>query len=213
MDWFSLLNMGYNVCATAVSDAHQVNEGVGYGRNLVRVGKNKDSAAAVTASDILAALKAQKSVVSNGPFLQVWYDNVETMGSGEVISLGDRVKKTVKVRVRVQAPAWMDVSSLEVYANGRPLPLHEVAGKLFHQESAKEGELISTALPIANTVPTATVRADVEVEMYPQIDTWYVFVVKGTAAIDPVGNGTPFAFTNPVYVDLDGKGFEPPMMQ
>ena len=46
----------------------------------------------------------------------------------------------------------------------------------------------------------------------PRVDTWYVVVVRGNRSLAPVvpklgdRDVLPFAFTNPIWVDVDGDG-------
>jgi hypothetical protein len=115
------------------------------------------------------------------------------------------------VHLKAQAPTWMDLSSLQVYGNGRPIPLAAANGALTEEPGPVTGTLvndISTAIPIAGAATTdPIVRADVTITLTPTVDTWYVFVVRGTSSLNPVGNGSPFSYTNPLYVDVDGGGF------
>ena len=206
MDWFSLLNLGRHTCAVGASDAHARNSGVGYCRNLLRLGTDKPDQTTMTA--ILDAVLAQKNVVSNGPFIQVFVGGLERMGHTEVVTA---TGNQVVVRVKAQAASWLNLSSLLVYGNGRPVPLALVDGKLVEQSPAPADptSLFVTALPIPGGTSDAIVRADVEVTLKPAVDTWYVFIVEGTGNLSPVGNGSPFAYTNPLYVDVDGNGFTP----
>jgi len=57
-------------------------------------------------------------------------------------------------------------------------------------------------------------RLDITVELTPAVDTWYHVLT-----FDPVRNLTPVypgrasaAFTNPIWVDLAGDGFDPPIL-
>ena len=59
------------------------------------------------------------------------------------------------------------------------------------------------------TTATAVVRADVDIQLYPTVDTWYVFVVRGAGNMAPVNGGGVFAYSNALYVDVDGGGFKP----
>jgi hypothetical protein len=200
-DWFTMLNLGKHTCAVGDSDAHNRNDGVGYSRNLLRMGRDSGPAA----GDVVAAVQAQKNVVSNGPFVHVLHGGVEAMGHTEVVSLDGA---DLVLRVVVAAPTWIPVDSLTVYANGRPLRFYEVTGKLFEDETASETLPLSQAIPVAHATTGPVVRLDTDVHLFPKQDTWYVFLVQGPGSLAPVGDGTPFAYTNPVYVDVDGGGFK-----
>lgn len=212
-DWFSMLNMGNHLCAMGNSDSHNRNDGVGYSRNFLRVGTDKPSE--VTFADLLAAVFAQRNVVSNGPFLRLMVKEpdsptfVERMGHAEMVK---PVGGDVTVDLTVTAASWVDVSRMEVYANGRPLHLIEVAGVLLENEIPEDTDPLWVPIPLPNTTPTDVERLRTMVHLYPKVDTWYVFLVRGGQNLTPVGMGTPYAYTNPLYVDADGDGvFTPPM--
>jgi hypothetical protein len=205
-DWFGWLNLGRAVAGTGNSDTSFPNEGSGWPRSLVRVGKiDLDKLAT---ADLLAAVRAQKVVVSNGPFIRVLVGGKEKMGATEPV---EPAGGKLVVRLQVQAPPWVDVSSLEVFGNGRPVSLVEIGGRLIHKDDAEEGELVTTPVPITNTTPTAIVRVDIDVDLFPAEDTWYVFLVRGKGDLAPAGRGEPYAYTNPLYVDVDGGGFVAPL--
>ncbi len=207
MDWFSLLNLGRHTCAVGASDAHARNSGVGYSRNFLRLGVDRPDQTTMDA--VIDAVLAQKDVVSNGPFLQVFVDGVEKMGHTEVVSAPS---KSITVRLKVQAASWMNVSSLQVYGNGRPIAFDAADGALTEAAgtvTVAQAAVLTTAIPIVGSMGAdPVVRADVPITLHPQVDTWYVFVVQGTGNLSPVGNGHPFAYNNPLYVDVDGGGFK-----
>lgn len=203
-DWFGWLNLGHPLCAVSNSDSHFRNHGVGYGRNLLRVGDKTPDV--LTDADIADAVTGQRVVVSHGPFLQVFAGGVERMGPAEALAPDGEGK--VALRLKVQAPTWMDVSSLEVYANGRPLVLDAVDGDLVQREGDLSGAPLSVALPLAGQPAVGAVRADVDIVVHPAVDTWYVFVVRGAGTLWPVVGAAPLAYTNAVYVDVDGGGFK-----
>lgn len=204
MDWFSMLNQGMHTCAMANSDAHNRNDGVGYGRNLLRLGT--DDPTKVTGIDVVDAILAQKNVVSNGAIIRVTVGGKEKMGHTELVQAED---KKITVHLVVSAAPWINLSTLEVYANGRPLPIKNLGGILIHDEVAPEDEEISTDLaPLKPVSADGAVRLDADLQLFPSRDTWYVFVVRGTGSLAPAGDGAPFAVTNPLYVDVNQDGFQ-----
>lgn len=201
-DWFAMLNAGYPIAAVANSDAHDRNDGVGYGRNLVRVGTDRPGD--MTTADVTTALLAQRVSVSNGPFIRLLFEGRDRMGKEDLVVPTD---KSVVVQVIVEAPTWVDVDALEVYANGRPLPVVAVGKELLQDETASPGQHMTVALPLSGGTLSESIRLDATLRLFPKKDTWYVVVVKGRGSLEPVGRGTPWAYTNPLYVDLDGDGF------
>ncbi len=206
-DFFSLLNQGKHACAVGVSDAHDRNDGVGYSRTYLAMGTDDPSQA--ERDLILDALLAQKAVVSNGPFIRLTVGDKNPLGHTDPTALPE--DGPLVVDVQVLAASWIGVSRLEVYANGRPVRLQEVAGILIEIENPKATDPLFAPIPLPNTTPTAVERLHTQVHLFPKQDTWYVFVVKGEGDLAPVGDGRPFAYTNPLYVDVDGGGWTPPM--
>ncbi len=203
-DWFAWLNTGHPITAVSNSDSHFRNHGVGWGRNLLRLGTK--TPATVTTADITAAVKAQQVVVSYGAFVQTFVDGVERMGPTEMVT--PKVDGTVTIHVKAQAPTWMDLAGLEIYGNGRPVPLDLVDGKLVQKTGDLTGAALATVLPIAGQPANGALRADVDVVLKPVVDTWYVVVVRGGGTLQPLTGGTPDAYTNALYVDVDGGGFK-----
>lgn len=197
-DFFGLLGMGKTVCAVGVSDAHDRNDGVGYSRTYLYLGT--DDPSKVSTDQIVEALKAQKAIVSNGPFIRLRVGEKSPLGHTEPVEIVQG--EPLVINVQVLAASWINVTRLEVYANGRPLRLMEVAGTLFEIENPKSGDPLFVPIPLPNTTPTEIERLNTTVNLFPKQDTWYVFVVKGEGGLEPVGDGKPFAYTNPLYVKV-----------
>lgn len=196
-DFFGMLNAGRTVCAVGDSDAHNRNDGVGYSRNYVRLGT--DDPSAVTAPEVVAAVLAQRVVVSNGPFLRVTHDGIDRMGHTEVVTVPDN---EVVLHVRIEAAPWVAVDRLEVYHRGRPLSLKWTGKTLAQDVDAEPGTALTAAVPAPNGTPDPVVRLDADVRLFPEGDDWYVFVARGPGGLSPVGDGGVFAYTNPVYVQV-----------
>lgn len=205
-DFFALLNQGRPVCALGNSDTHGRNEGTGYPRNFVRFGQ--DEPAKVRGADLVAALRDQQVSVSNGPFVTATVNGQPAMGLMHAVSL--RGAPSATLEVKVQAPTWIKVSTLEIYENGRPLTLTKPgSGRLVAVEPGTPGGTLSAALD-AGDQKSDSVRFDGTVTVLPKRDAWYVIVVRGPGSLAPVGPGAPYAYTNPLYVDLAGDGWTAP---
>jgi len=205
-DWFSLLNQGKTICALGNSDTHQRNGGTGYPRNFLKLGVDDPKLA--TGDALVAAIKAQKVSISNGPFVKVLVNGSDAMGKSAALNLAGAQAATLGVTV--QAPSWVSVSTLEVYANGRPLSLAKSGPGAF-QQVADGAAGSSLQAPIdAGDAKSAVVRLDGAVTVTPAKDTWYVVVVRGTGSMEPIAGGTPYAYANPVYVDTAGDGWTAP---
>lgn len=180
-DWFGLLNSGRAVCGVANSDCHDPGDGCGWPRTYLRAG---DDPGLLTDDDIVHAVKGQHAVGSRGIWLTVTANGEARMGHAELVDGAS----AVALRAVAQAPAWVTVTQVELYANG-----------LFVESRAA-------------TAPTGadTTWLDTTFDVTPTRDTWYVVVARGPSPAQPVFGGGAFAFTNPVYVDVDGGGFTAP---
>ncbi|PKN56864.1 MAG: hypothetical protein CVU56_13845 [Deltaproteobacteria bacterium HGW-Deltaproteobacteria-14] len=180
-DWFGLLNSGRAVCGVANSDCHDPGDGCGWPRTYLRAG---DDPALLTDDDIVHAVKGQHAVGSRGIWLTVTANGEARMGHDELVDGAS----AVALRAVAEAPAWVTVTQVELYANG-----------VFVESRAA-------------TPPAAgeTTWLDTTFDLTPTRDTWYVVVARGPSPSQPVFGGGAFAFTNPVYVDVDGSGFTAP---
>lgn len=178
-DWFSLLNRGHRVFATGSTDNHYTERGeMGFPRTYVRM--PTDDPAAASVPDVRSAFKAGRLVVTCGPF-------VETMlGAAEI---GDTARITgdeVTLHVRIAAPAWMSVSSLEVIVNGR---------------------IVLTQPIDPPGASTERFDGDVRVPVNAGRDGWVIVRVRGDESHGVWARNRPsFAFTNPIFLDGNDDG-------
>ncbi len=205
-DWFALLNMGRPVCGLGNSDTHQRNGGTGYPRNFLLLGT--DDPRAATGDKLVAAITGQQLVVSNGPFVTVTVNGQPAYGKSHAVNL--QGASSVKLGVKVQAPSWVDVQTLEVYANGRPLSLTKTgAGTFVQSADGAVGSALQAPID-AGDAKSAVVRLDGTVQVTPAKDSWYVVIVRGAKSMEPVAGGSPLGYTNPVYLDVAGDGWTAP---
>jgi hypothetical protein len=169
-DWYALLNAGIRVTATGNSDSHKLTyHEPGVPRNYVRVGD--DAPASFDERAFIDAVRQGRSVVSAGPFVHLTASGAEV---GDTIAPGDGVD----VRVHVEAPPWVDVSTVQL---------------------VRRGEIVATWRPHATTDP---VRLDVTARLALRPGDWVLAIARGDrpmAFLHRAG-ALPFGFTNPVYV-------------
>ena len=179
LEWFSLLSAGRRYTAVGNSDSHWLSrEFVGYPRTYLRV--SSDDPTAVTPEEVVAALRAGRAFVTNGPFLDV------TLGDAGPGDLAKATEGRVTLSVKVRAPAWVDVTRAEAWVNG-----------------VRAG--VAPAIPDAKGDLRLVWQTDFELER----DSWIVVVVHGEHNLDvvlPKVGAKPFAFTNPIWIDADGDG-------
>jgi hypothetical protein len=197
--WFSMLNQGLRKVATAVTDTHSVamRHG-GFPRSYVA-----DDVADMRDLDVKRfddALKEGRLIGTSGPFVRVRATtSFGSAGLGETLTA---TAKGVALAIEVQAPCWIPVEEIRVFANG---------------------QLIArTALAPGCTSP---LRYSNQLQFLPSVDTYYVVEAGQKLPID--GSEPPWptgimsvlepavlslAFTNPIFIDVDGNGkFDPPM--
>ncbi|MCZ6601396.1 MAG: CehA/McbA family metallohydrolase, partial [Planctomycetota bacterium] len=105
---------------------------------------------------------------------------MEGPGGARIGSVVHYPEGDVPIRVRIQTAPWIEVNRLQVVANGRVV--HDLE---------PEGDEIDLAVPLEG-------------------DGWIVVIVRGDRTMEPVLAATPFAFTNPIWIDRAGDGFDPP---
>ncbi len=197
-DWYNMLNDGMHLVGMGNTDTHQVfSQEIGYPRNFVQVGV--DDPSTVPEFAFRDAVRQGHTFFTNGPFVETWVDG---QGPGNLV---DASSGNVDLRVRVQAPDWVAVDTVNVIVNGQ------------------------LARTIAVPAFTTVVRFDDVISLPIDRDSWIAVEVKGgqcevdatnacivpgcPGRLDPVIPplyGTdpvcPYAHSNPTYVDRDGDG-------
>lgn len=189
--WLQLLNQGHRYAAVAVCDAHTV-WGNGVGGWRMYMPSASDDPAEIDWRENSRAAKAGRSYLTTGPFLQV------TTGDGTGPGGETRASKGgVKLRVRVQCTDWLDIDRVTVLVNGRP-------AKTFTREKD------------AAKFKDGVVKFDETLDMKLREDAHIIVVACAEKSDLRTGYGTspqrrihPFAYHNPIFVDVDGNGFKP----
>jgi len=193
-DYFALLGAGLRVAAMGNSDTHHEGEGVGWPRNFLRL--DTDVPAAVTKEQVVAAIRAQRVHVGQGCLIELFVDDARPMGQDEALPATPDA-----IRVRVQAPAFVSVSTLELYVNGRAMPLVDDGEGGFAIDAG--GSLVAD---LAGRAVDDTVRFDASVSGFAAGDL-VVFAIARGGPLSPIGSGNALCYTAPLYVDDGGDGF------
>ncbi len=176
-EWFELLNVGHRYTAVGNSDSHHVVfQWAGWPRTYVRV--PDQDLFHVAPLEVARALTGGHAVVSCGIFVLPTANG--SAGPGDTVQ-GSRVSLAISLR----APDWIDVSRVEVYANGAKV------------EDRTRDE--SLRKPVWNLTLDLEFKAD----------TWLVVVARGDKFMNDALPGKwikPFGFSNPIYVDADSDG-------
>ncbi len=212
-DWFSLLNQTEFatlpfIPGTGVSDSHRLTvEAAGYFRTFVAHPSDLPAALDVTALD--DNVKAGNMIGTTGPFIRF----TVTEGGGGTAGLGQTLapsSPTVNLNIRVDAANWIPVEEVRVYQNGFLVLSFDANSTPPVKPGAKR--------PQSQSKRRVT-RFDASVAVTISQDAY--FLVEAGAKLSPLPAPDPFAstivpglvpiaFTNPIFVDLAGDGFDPP---
>lgn len=147
--------------------------------------RNLVRADAATDEAFYAAMKAGRSQASSAPFIE--------FTAGDAI-LGDTVvpespDDPVVFSIRVTAPDWAPLEMVRLVGNGALIQEWDVSDA------------------------SGLVRLEVDVPVAPPHDAWYHVVAYAESGdLAPLYPGRPsMAFTNPIWVDLAGDGFDAPI--
>ncbi len=179
-DWYNILNSGQRVTGVGNSDSHTVEKLLaGMPRNYIA--SPTDDPSLIDEKTLSQNINKGRVSVAQGLYVQMWVNGVQhrsdtTLTGGEIA-----------VRVKVQAPEWIDCDSVQIIGNGKIL-------RRFPAHPAKNG-----------------VKFDKTISMKISEDTWLIAVATGDESMAPMIHDapdpiTPLGFTNPVWVDADEDG-------
>ncbi len=176
LDLVAMARRGKMVAATGNSDSHQLlYQEAGYPRTYVRArGPSVEDA-------VVLGLRTRETTVSSGPFVTM------SVNGGPIGSM-QRVgtERTVRVRVRVEAPAWVPVDSVELWVDDTPKVKESVRGP------ARDGVRFEKEYSLV-------IAADATILAWAESQTpigW----------ISPYTQARAIGFTGLVYVDANGDG-------
>lgn len=223
--WLTMISRGFSPTGTAVTDTHRLYSDLGgIPRTFVFVDPAHDSAETFDEDVFTTAITEGRAVGSNGPFFRVELANQagDTAGLGELLESED---DAVTARITVDVPEWLPVDTIDIYSNldadeiitapgevrTEPVPptsshaidwqpedLKEAfSGEQTHRHRQKTVEIPLTITEDAYIVVVVR-AADEEASMWP---------------VAPRQNLKPFAFSNPIFVDRDGGGYDNPPLK
>jgi hypothetical protein len=191
--WLQLLNTGKRIWGVAVADAHTVyGNGVGSWRTYLP--SATDDPERVSSSEIIRNATSGQMILSSGPFLQVSTPQGDLAGSTVIAK-----EREVTLNVKVQCADWYDIDRVQVLVNGRQVP-----------------ELNFTRASHPAMFSADVVRFSQPLKVKLEGDAHLIVVAIGENSTLEKGFGTsdqakihPCAYNNPIFVDVDGNGFEP----
>ncbi|MBM4281051.1 MAG: hypothetical protein FJ137_09925 [Deltaproteobacteria bacterium] len=211
-DWIKLLLSGKRVVGTANSDSHEPEkEEPGSPRTYIRA--PSDDPAQLTPDAIVKAFADGDVLMTNGPFVRVTIDG---KGLGQTVT---GATQTLSIHVE-QAP-WVKADTLKVFSGTT----------VVHEEpfdGTKNDFTITVATPadtvllveVSSTKESSTLFPSIYPNEIPPLQFTDVIgslgssfgfgVVEGALQPRAVSVTTPFAMTNPIWVDVNGDGFDAP---
>ncbi|MCB9744837.1 MAG: CehA/McbA family metallohydrolase [Alphaproteobacteria bacterium] len=217
-DWFTLLNLGFRYTALGNSDTHgKTSVEAGCPRNYVA--SLTDDPAFIRTEDVAAAVKAGEVFTTYGPFLRFTANDEVTMG-GELVGDGP-----IDLYIEVQSPTWFDVDRVELYRNGTLIyeqsietPNSDVLNLAvnFTDEPEQDSWYVLLAAGDSDLYPLFTPTEYAPVQLQDIITDALSSVPAVSGLLTPLPAHPrdyptyPFALTNPIWVDIDGDGFDAP---
>jgi hypothetical protein len=171
-DYFTMLAIGKRPAPMGVSDSHDVRGEIGKGRTYVQL--STDEPAFIDENELIANIKASKTIASMGPFVELWVDG-QPIGADVTAKAG-----VVQIRVRAQAPAWMSLDRIEIFANGM------LAGEIGRDSGTDPNAALpcnTTGLALAGEING--VRFDRTFACSVPVDTFFNVVAIGYRGMSP----------------------------
>lgn len=220
--WLTMVSRGFAPTGVAVTDTHMLYSDLGGSpRTFVFVDPARDTPATFDEAGFAKAITEGRAIGSNGPFFRVELENSE----GARASLGDTIENgdgELTAYVTVDVPEWMTVDTIDIYTN---LPAEDIV--------TAPGQEKSTPIPPTSSHPIDFEPTDlvevangavshkhwtktVEIPLTINEDAYVVVVVRAEDAqssmwpVIPQVGLKPYAFSNPVFVDADGGGYDNP---
>jgi hypothetical protein len=195
-NWLQLLNQGFRIYGVVNTDAHYNFHGSGSLRNWIQ--SSTDAPAKIDHMEMVHAAEQGRLIMSNGPYLEV---TATETGKSEACVAGQDLKAAsgkVTVKVRVQCPNWLDVNRVFILVNGRVHPIHDYT-RTKNPDAFRSGVLkFDRALEI-----------DLKNDAHLVVATGQVGGKLGSVHGPSFGNAEPAAISNPIFIDVDGNGFQP----
>ncbi len=187
-DWYGLLRQGFVRTGTANADSHGPGQLAGYPRNYVQV----SAATAADPAAFDAAVRDGRLFGTNGPLFPVFSANGGRMGD-RVSAPGGRVR----VEFAVAAAPWVPVEEVRLLVNGRVARRYRDLPDGTSLRLSRREEL---ALP-----RDAFLTLEAGAPLAAEREAWLA-AHDGPYATRVAPGFVPAAFTNPIFVDVDGDG-------
>ena len=217
--WLTMIGRGFHPTGTAVTDTHKLYSDIGgVPRTFAFVSEGTDTVETMDSAEYIASINAGRTIGTNGPFFRA---ELRT-DAGDSASFGDTIAngEGLTLEVAIDIPEWMLVDRIDLYTN--------VTEGIYSRRGGENSDEIppSFSVPVELTAEDLLVASSGTVEHRHYVKTvsiplefdtdGYVIVMlrgigEDTATLWPVvprRSETPLAFSNPIFVDADGGGYD-----
>jgi hypothetical protein len=217
--WFTLLDRGHKGTGIGGSDTHKlVGDEPGYARTLLFVGDGKDVPGGFSRQDVARATLDHHAITTNAPFVDI---HVGASGIGDTIS---DTRASVPVDITVKAPSWGAPDTLVVYMNSAIVQTIPLTNGTSFTTTVMVNPSVDSWV-VAEVTGTQNMFPVVTPIEFPPLDAT-IIIGALSAGLDlkalPIASAlkpkrlhtvTPYAITNPIWIDHDGNGtWTPPKM-
>jgi hypothetical protein len=220
-DWYTLLGQGRHITATGNSDSHGARAEAGLPRTYLHVGPTANqSMRGLDVSAAMDALRNGDAYPTNGPIIETF--TVNGLGMGRTVVAGDGV---IDVHVVIHAAPWVDVKRVVVRRGGRdqgdsPEVLDTIAVPASTELVRLDVTRRYTNIPDGSFL---VIEVSGDREMWPVFTPHEFPSLQISDAVGVIGGAfgygrkfgkyyprqdqlvTPFAFSNPIWVDRTVK--------
>ncbi|HEY1554522.1 MAG TPA: CehA/McbA family metallohydrolase [Kofleriaceae bacterium] len=220
--WFTLLDHGRMPTGMGASDSHHLlGDEPGYARTLVYVGEGKDTPGGYTIDDVVGGIRGHHAIATNAPYV-----TIQVAGG----MIGDTVTASgqIPVTIDVDAPSWAAVDTLTLYGSTSTTPDHVIQtiaipapGTTFHTvvniAPARDAWVVAEVTGTANMFPVLSPTEFPPLDVSAIIGALAAGIDLSALPITPSSQpnhlhvSTPYAITNPIWIDVDGNGWTPPL--
>jgi hypothetical protein len=213
--WMTLLDRGHKATGIGASDTHHLlGDEPGDARTLLYIGEGRDTPGGYSRDDVVRAVKEHRAITTNAPFV-----DIAIKGHGIGSTIVDSAAQ-LAVDIRVRAPSWAKVDRLKLYMNSA----------VVHDIAVPTGTDFTTTLMVAPTIDswvvvevtgTQNMFPVISPVEFPPLDATIILGALSagldlsslpiTSTLRPVRThtATPYAITNPIWIDRDGNGWTP----
>jgi len=220
--WFTLLDHGRMPTGMGASDSHRLlGDEPGYARTLIYVGQGNDTPGGYTRDQVIAGIRGHHTIATNAPFV-----TIQVAGG----MIGDTVKASgsIPVTIDVSAPTWAAVDTLTLYGSTSTTPDHVIQvipipspGTTFHTvvmiNPTHDAWVVAEVTGTTNMFPVLSPTEFPPLDVSAIIGALAAGIDLSSLPITPsvqpnhLHLSTPYAITNPIWIDVDGNGWTPPL--